>query len=387
MKRFSWLIAAVFLSAVAASGYFFSSAIFGGLPDWLGGESEIAVRTAPVRRSSMPVTARLTGELSPASEATIISRLAGKVTNVRFNIGDSVPAGAIVANIHAGSVAERMTEVQAAIVAARKDVGLKAEIVAEAEKRLTKSREWYQQDLIARRDVAQAETVMETARAQAELARANLAQQEAMLEQLHTLQGLARLSAPIGGVVTGRWAEPGTTIAASAPILTVADLQTLKMVAKMSGVHGNDVRKGLKAEISSLEAPGAISQGTVVRADSLKATEGPISEIEIHVDNTKGIFRQGMAATVVISLEQQEEILLIPSSAVASVRGQDYVNKLAGNRAVRQEIGLGDQRGEEIEIKTGLKEGDVVITDQLSLLKAGILFRVSAAKAPPSIGK
>jgi len=54
---------------------------------------------------------------------------------------------------------------------------------------------------------------------------------------------------------------------------------------------------------------------------------------------------------------------------------------------VRQQIGLGNQRGEEIEIKTGLKDGDAVITDQLSLLKAGALVRVSAAKAPPSIGK
>jgi membrane fusion protein, multidrug efflux system len=387
MKRLSWLIAAVFLIVLMATGYWFVSMNPHALPNWRSSDDAIAVTITPVRRRSAPLTVRLTGELSPVSEATIVSRLSGKVTDVRFNISDSVPAGAIVANIHSGSVAERMTEVQAAIVAARKDFGLKAEIVAEAEKRLTKSREWYQQDLIAGRDVAQAETVMETARAQAELAHANLAQQEAMLEQLHTLQGLARLSAPIGGVVTGRWAEPGATIAASAPILTIANLQTLKMIAKMSGVDANDVRKGLKAEISSLEAAGAISQGTVVRVDSLKAGDGSISEIEIHVDNTQGIFRQGMTATAVISLEQWEEILLIPRSAVVSARGQDYVYKLAGNRAVRQEIGLGNQRGEEIEIKTGLKDGDAVITDQLSFLKAGSLVRVSAAKAPPSIGK
>ncbi|HEY3150874.1 MAG TPA: efflux RND transporter periplasmic adaptor subunit [Candidatus Binatia bacterium] len=386
MKRFSWLIATVFLTALMVTGYLFLSMNRQALPNWRSSNNAIAVTITAVRRRSAPLTVRLTGELSPVREATIISRLAGKVTNVRFNIGDSVPAGAIVANIHSGSVAERMTEVQAAIVAARKDVGLKAEIVAEAEKQLTKSREWYQQDLIARRDVAQAETVVETAQAQAELARANLAQQEAMLAQLHTLQGLARLSAPIGGVVTGRWAEPGTTIGASARILTIADLQTLKVIVKMSGVHANDVRKGLKAEISSLESPGAISQGTVVRADSLKAREGSSSEIEIHVDNSKGIFRQGMMATAVISLEQWEEILSIPRSAVLSARGQDYVYKLAGNRAVRQTIGLGNQRGEEIEIKTGLKDGDAVITNQLSFLKAGSLVRVSA-KAPPSIGK
>jgi HlyD family secretion protein len=386
MKHFRWLIPLV-ITTVFAAGYLFLRTNLGALPGWFGGAQEIAVTIEPVRRISVPMTARVTGKLSPGREAIIVSRLAGKVTAVRFTVGDSVRAGTVVASIHSGTLAQRATELQGAVHAAQKDLKLKKELSAGAEERLTKSRELHQQDLIARRDVAQAETVMETARAQAELAHANLAQQEAMLAQVRSLQDLTRLSAPIGGVVSGRWAEPGATIAASAPILTIANLQTLKMIAKTSGVHANDVRKGLKAEISSLEAAGAISQGTVVRVDSLKAREGSISEIEIHVDNTEGIFRQGMTATAVISLEQWEEILLIPRSAVVSARGQDYVYKLAGNRAVRQEIGLGNQRGEEIEIKTGLKDGDAVITDQLSLLKAGSVIRVSAAKAPPSIGK
>ena len=65
---------------------------FGRLP---GGEKEIVVRAAPVRRSSMPVIVRVTGEFSPGREAIIVSRLAGKVTAVHFNVGDAVPAGTV----------------------------------------------------------------------------------------------------------------------------------------------------------------------------------------------------------------------------------------------------------------------------------------------------
>src|SRR6266508_1679809 len=119
MKRFSWLIAAVFLTALMATGYWFLGMNPHALPNWRSSNDAIAITIPPVRRRSAPLTVRLTGELSPVREATIISRLAGKVTNVRFNIGDSVPAGAIVATIHSGSVAERMTEVQAEIGTSR----------------------------------------------------------------------------------------------------------------------------------------------------------------------------------------------------------------------------------------------------------------------------
>ncbi|HEY2922430.1 MAG TPA: efflux RND transporter periplasmic adaptor subunit [Candidatus Binatia bacterium] len=382
MTRFRWLVLLLF-GAVAASGYFFSRAIFDALIDWLGGESEITVRTAPVRRSSMPATLRVTGELSPGREAIIVSRLPGKVTAVRFNVGDSVPAGTIVANVHSAAMAERMVELRTAVDGARKDSETKNELAADAEKRLAKSRELYQQDLIARRDVTQAETVMNTVRAEAELARAKLAQQEAMLAQVNRLQGLTRLSAPMDGVVTHRWVEPGATIAESAPILSIANLRTLKFVAKVSGAHSRDVRNGMKVEISSLEAPGAISVGNVGRVESLKAAAEPIAEIEILFDNSNGIFRPGMAATGLISLEQLEEALLLPRAAVISVQGRDYIYKLAGNRAVKQEIALGNEQGDEIEIRSGLKEGDPVIVDKLNLLKAGSSVRVLATRAPP----
>jgi RND family efflux transporter MFP subunit len=326
---------------------------------------------------------RVTGELTPGMEANIVSRLAGKVTAVHFNVGDSVPAGTMVANIHSTMLAERAVELRTTVAAARKDSETKNELVADAEKRLAKSRELYQQDLIARRDVAQAETVMNTVRAEAELARANLAQQEAMLAQVHRLQGLTRLSAPMDGVVTRRWVEPGATIAESAPILSIANLRTLKFVAKVSGAHSRDVRKGMKVEISSLEAPGAISMGNVGQVESLKAAAEPIVEVEIHFDNRNGIFRPGMVAKGVISLEQLEEVLLLPRAAVVSAQGGDYVYKLAGNRVVQREITLGNQRGEEIEIEKGLQEGDRVIVDKLNLVKAHSLV----TPAPPPAGK
>jgi cobalt-zinc-cadmium efflux system membrane fusion protein len=135
----------------------------------------------------------------------------------------------------------------------------------------------------------------------------------------------------------------------------------------------------MKVEISSLEAPGAISVGNVERVETLKAAAEPIAEVEIHFDNSNGIFRPGMAAKGLISLDQVE-VLLLPRAAVVSVQGRDHIYKLAGSRAVKQEIALGKEQGEEIEIQSGVKEGDLVIVDKLNLLRADSLV----TPAPPA---
>ena len=217
------------MSAVAVSGYFFLSANPAALSKWSGGNREIAVKVAPVRRDSLPAMIRLSGELSPVQEANIVSRLTGKVAEVRFKVGDSVSKGAIVAIIHAGALVARSTELEIVLDAARKDYKSNEELAIRADKQLAQSREWYRQNLIARRDFEQAETAAETTRAQAELARANLAQQEAMLAQVSTLQSLTRLSAPFGGVVTRRWLEPGAGVGESDPVLTIANLNKLRI--------------------------------------------------------------------------------------------------------------------------------------------------------------
>jgi multidrug efflux pump subunit AcrA (membrane-fusion protein) len=75
-------------------------------PNWLGGEREIIVRVTRVRQQLGPRTrtVRAKGELLPVNELDVTSRLAGKVTEVRFNVGAAVPANAVVAIVESTSL-------------------------------------------------------------------------------------------------------------------------------------------------------------------------------------------------------------------------------------------------------------------------------------------
>ena len=180
---------------------------------------ETTVRVARVRRATFPVELKVSGELLPVKQTEIRSRVPGQVAEIRFKVGDLVPAGAVVAVIRSSELEQRIGRLEAAVTGAREDLRRTEEQSADVEKRLRKNRELMRRDLIARRDLEQMETAAETARAQADLARAHLAQQEAMLAQVRSLQSLGRLSAPVSGMVSHRLVEPGAMMGENGTIL------------------------------------------------------------------------------------------------------------------------------------------------------------------------
>ena len=340
---------------------------------------EIPARVAQVRRTSVPSTLQLTGKLAPITKADVVSRLAGKVTEVRFKVGDFVPAGAIVATIHASDLDQRLGRLERSISAAKQDVREREVELAEAEKRFAKDRELLGRDLIARRDAERNEIAVETGRAQAELARAYLAQREAMLAQVRALQALTRLAAPISGEIGSVRVARGAAVGEGSAILSIVSLDTLKLVAQVRGA--SLLRRGMKAQISAAGLPGIISKGQVVRFEPETDSEGK-NEAEIHVDNGKKILRPGMTVAAAIDLEAEEEVILIPWSAVVAENNSNYVYKLFGGQAVRHPVVIGARSGDEIAVAQGLNAGDSIIVD-LQRVKPGTRIRPVSALANP----
>ena len=319
---------------------------------------EMPVRIAQVRRASIPLTLKVAGELLPLASTDVVSRLAGKVAEVRFKAGDFVPAGAIVATIRASDLEHRLGALGDGIKIAKQDLASKEKAFSELEKRLSEDRELLRRDLISRSDVERVESSAETARAQAELARAHVAQQEAMLDQARALQGLTRLVAPFNGEVSGVLVKPGAAIGEGGVVLSIVRLDVLKLVAGVS--DPSVLRLGMKARIFG--ASGIVSEGRVVRFRPEKDGEGK-TEAEIHVDNEKRILRAGMSVEGLIDLGREGEALLIPRSAAFSENNSEYVYKLSAGRAARHRIVLGSVRGDEIAVTQGISSGDEIIVD------------------------
>jgi len=352
------------------------------LPNWLGGEREIIVRVTRVRQHVGPATVRAKGELLPVNELDVTSRLAGKVTEVRFNVGDAVPANAVVAVVESRTLTQRITELEAALSAARKSLEANQEHLDSVEKQLARIDELYRQDLIARRDVDQATATVETARAQTALAQARAAQQEAMLTQARALQGFTRVTTPVGGVVLERHVNPGAMIAASSAIMTIANLAALRMKAIIPAEFAGDVRAGMNVKVIESTPPQRTLDGKVIRVERPMKDDERAAVVEIGIDSARDRLQLGTSVEAAITLDKEVETIWLPRPVVISDGGKNYVYKLVGERAVRQQVTLGESARERVEIIRGLKNGDWVIVNQLSLLKPGVRVRVGNPQRP-----
>ena len=341
---------------------------------------EIVVPVAAVKLESRPVVLRISGELQPNAEVDVVSRLAGRLTEVKFKTGDNVTAGAVVASVYSNELSERVRVVEAALTATRIQLQERQQQAAASDKQLAQVKELYRRDLIARRDVEQAETEAVTARAQLDLARAQLAQEEAMLKQARELQQLARIVAPVSGVVAA--ALPvGAPVNEARAILAIAQIDRLRLLGAVPAIFKELIRDGMVAQVSP-RAGGETRAGKVVRLDGTAAAEE--IQLEISVDNRDRTLAVGSAVDAALTLAQQERVLTVPRSALQSLDGQYFVYLIIDGRVVRRAVKLTDDSAGPVAIRDGLKAGDRVIVARHSELKAGARVRPAPAAKPPS---
>lgn len=342
-----------------------SLAIFAKPWDWYLGSAEVIVTVAPVARELRPVVLRFSGALQPLQEIDVTSRLAGRLTEVKFKTGDAVSAGAVVASVSSGVVVERARAAEAALNASGKWLRGMEEQAEQADKQLARLRELFRQDLIARRDVEEAEVQAATARAQLDLVRAQIAQEEAMLAQALKLQQLARIVAPVSGVVTGALAA-GAPVNEARAILSIGQIDPLKLTAEVATEWAELVHDGMTVAVTPPQ--GAARVGTLTRL--AKPAPGEVLNVEVVVENRDGAWPIGLPVDVRLTLARQEAILTIPLSALITVAGNQYVYLVAGGRAVRRAVEVADSADRAV-IRTGVNSGDQVVVSDLGKIKDG----------------
>ncbi|SRR5581483_3413542 len=352
--------------------------------DRLAGDEAMAVRAAPVELQRRSVKLRMKGNLT-AETFQVRSRLGGRVAEVRFRVGDFVPQGSVVAVVESNRMAQTIAELLAGLGAAREMVKAKQEHFDQARKALERSRDLLQKDLIARSDVDLAAAALETARADVELAEARAAQQEAMLAQARELEKFARVSAASGGIVIARHADPGATVAESAPILSLADTTALHMKGQIPEEFAGSIQAGATVQVFPNADEKKMLSGKIVGIEG-GAGEGERSAlIEIDVKGKDTALDPETPAEAVVAIERQA--IWLPRAAVIAENARHYVYQVADGRAQRREISLGVSADGAVEIAAGLKPGDWVVIDRVNSLKPGARLRVENLHPPKEISK
>ncbi|MCD6109581.1 efflux RND transporter periplasmic adaptor subunit [bacterium] len=181
----------------------------------------------------------------------------------------------------------------------------------------------------------------------------------------------ATLKAPFDGTVLEKFLDEGNYVNPSQKVLSIGDLKKVYITVNLTTEELSFVKLGQEVEIN---APGGIEEkGKITK---VIPTVDPISKkihIKILIPNKGGNFISGMFTDVIFKNAKTSTAskILIPFNSVLFEQNDAYVYIIKDDKALKTKITLGNPSGTEIEVKDGLSQGDIIITDGAKTVKDG----------------
>jgi RND family efflux transporter MFP subunit len=219
------------------------------------------------------------------------------------------------------------------------------------------------------------------AQAQLNVARAQFLQAEAGLRQLRIRLDQTQITSPIDGLIGRRFVDAGVQLSTANPVVTVVNIDTVKLVANVAERDVVKLQEGAVGEVVVDALPGRSYAGQVANVSPLLDPQTRTAEVEILIPNEDGQLRAEMFARVNLELASKTDVLRIPRQALV-VRGEAQgVYRIDDEgRAQFQIIQIGLSEANWVEVTAGLSAGDQVITLGSNLLKDGDTVRVAGER-------
>ena len=330
------------------------------------------VRLTPQRLS---VELAVPGSIQAVSQTTVRSKLSAEVKKVLVREGDKVAVGQMVAEFDTAQLRAQLAERTAALASAR------AQLATTERTRLANA-QLVQQNFISKNAFDTADSAH-----QAQLALVAAAQ--AQLEQTQIMLGDSVVKAPIAGIISKRYVQPGEKLAFDAPMLGIVDLAQLEIQAQVPVADVPQIRMGMETRV---EIEGMGTRRFAGRVERINpSTEPGTRTVNIYVSlpNDEALLKAGMFARVVLSTMSETELPALPMSAVRSEGQQSYVWIIADGKLVRRDVATGrrDERAQRVEITSGLNASDVVLATKFDNLRDGLTAKVVGVADEPKVAE
>jgi RND family efflux transporter MFP subunit len=286
-----------------------------------------------------------------------------RVIEVTKAEGDAVAAGELLVRLDIPSLNTDVARQRSETARIRGDL-------ENARVNQARARDFAERGLIARRELEDADRAL--ADAQAALGRA-----EAALAAADTAAARAMIRAPFAGVVVSRLRNPGDVVsgAITDPILRIVDPRRLEIVASVAASDVSRVLPGATARLAGVGNAGAVRLVVASQAGSVATASGamlpvrltPIEPIPLPVDSP---------VQVDIDLEEHLNAVLVVPEAVVRDGDKAAVFVASGDRAERREVTTGVVDDRQVEITSGVRGGELVITRGQAGLEDGAIITV-----------
>jgi len=360
--------------AVAGTGYY----------AWIhysASTANTAVITQAVVRGDIENAVTAVGTLDSIKSVDAGAQVSGQLKVLHVEIGDTVTQNQLIGEIDPATIQNRIEIDQAELA------NLQAQLISKnAQLVLKQANIERQRNLVATRSVSQStldQAIADLAAAEADVnaLAAQIRKQQATLAGDQVDLGYTKIYAPMAGTIAAVPVKEGQTLNASqtAPtIATIADLSTMTVKAQVSEADVSKLKIGMDAYFTLLGQPGKRYKG---KLRQIQPTPDIQNNVVLYyalfdVPNPDGDLMISMSAQVFFVQSAANDVLVVPSSAVSSSEGsrragssgeghkaEVTVVTTAGTQETR-EVEVGVRNRVSAEIKSGLKEGELVVVGQ-----------------------
>lgn len=354
----SGVVAAIAVAAtMAVGGRSAPAAAQGGKP------AEVALEFTPrevVQPTVAPMAARVefSGPLVAPSTAVVKARSSGTLLSLAVAEGSRVKAGQVLGQVDLAELSSRVAERNALLESARAQL-VQAERTHESNLRLA------DQKFISPNALEASRSALDTARAQARAAEAQLATMRVSLRD-------AALVSPIDGVVAKRHVVPGEKLIAEQPLLTIVDLKTLELAGSVGTHEVSRLSPGLEVEVQ-VEGVDRPVTGRIARIAPAAEPGTRSIGVTITLPNPQETLRAGQYALARVTLADNVARLTVPTAAVGSTSGQEHVWVIENGTLARRVVTTGrrDVTGGRVEVVSGLAPKAQVLAARFDNLREG----------------
>jgi len=315
----------------------------------------ISAETGTVDRRDLVEALLVRGAVAapPNEDIRLAAQVPGRVVAMPVAEGDAVRAGQVVAEIETPPLEDQQRQARAALSQAQ--AALEA-----ARLNLARSERLFERGIAAGKEV-------EDARAQQAAAAAALEQAQAGLATADRQLARAKVTSPISGQVVKRFVGVGEQVdgTPAQPLLEVANVDRVEVAAHVAAEQLGRVRVGQPAAIVSDAWPDRSFGGEVIAIAPAVDPATNAALVRIRVKNPERLLKVGMFAQARIALQEKKGALVVPPSAVSRGNAGAAVYVLTGDEATRTPVELGLETAEAVEVLSGVKQGQKVLTSAI----------------------
>lgn len=363
---------------------------------------ETSVAAVRVTRTDLTGSITLTGEFIPFQEVDVMAKVAGYIRKMNVDVGDRVHQGQVLATLEVPEMENDMARASAGIdqanaeaVRAEDDVRRLESAQEMTHLSLTRIQNVAQREpgLVPQQEVDEVKAHDLQAEAQVSAAKSNLAAARERVRvmraeeaRIKTMQNYQIITAPFEGVVTKRYANTGAMIQAGTasqtqamPVVRVSQNNLLRLILPVpeSSVPQVSIAREVSVRVPTLNRTFT---GRVARFTDKLQLSTRTMDTEVDVPNPSLSLIPGMYAEVDLQLQAHQGVLTAPPDAIDGTGANTRVFMVDSQNTIHiVPVQLGIETARNVEIRQGVKEGDLLVAGRRAGLKEGDRVRTVAA--------